>query len=61
MFINMTDNERRGQAFVLVKHDDHDLHIYGTGEHRRVIVSWHKDQQDDAGKTGTTGGAAAEA
>ena len=66
MFINMTDNERRGQAFVLVKHDDHDLHIYGTGENRRVIVSWHNDRQDDAGKTDTgetdtTGGAAAEA
>jgi hypothetical protein len=66
MFINMTDNERRGQAFVLVKRDDHDLHIYGTGENRRVIVSWHRHQRDDAGKTdggetGTTGGAAAEA
>ncbi len=68
MFINMTDNARRGQAFVLVKKDDHDLHIYGTGEHRRVIVSWHSDQKDQAGKPDTTdttdapatGGAAAE-
>lgn len=44
MFINTTNNERRGQAFVLVKRDDHDLHIYGTGKNRRVIISWHKDQ-----------------
>jgi len=69
MYINMTDNERRGQAFVLVKKDDHDLHIYGTGEHRRVIVSWHAAQDGDGAsktdkpeKTGEsgTGGAAAE-
>jgi hypothetical protein len=58
MFINMTDNERRGQAFVLVKHHDHDLHIYGTGEHRRLIVSWHKDRADDT--AASTGGTAAE-
>lgn len=66
MFINRTDNERRGQAFVLVKRGDHDLHIYGTGEHRRVIVSWHSDQHGDASKSGKsdktdkTGGTAAE-
>lgn len=44
MFINMTNNERRGEAFTLVKKDDRDLHIYGTGKDRRVIISWHKDQ-----------------
>lgn len=44
MFINTTNNERRGEAFVLVKKDDRDLHIYGTGKDRRVIISWHKDQ-----------------
>jgi hypothetical protein len=44
MFINMTNNERRGEAFVLVRKDDRDLHIYGTGKNRRVIISWHKDQ-----------------
>jgi len=53
MFINMTDNERRGEAFVLVRKQDRDLHIYGTGKERRVIISWHKDQpahQTDAAK-----------
>jgi hypothetical protein len=44
MFINMTSNERRGEAFVLVRKPDRDLHIYGTGKDRRVIISWHKDQ-----------------
>ena len=44
MFINTTNNERRGEAFVLVRRNDRDLHIYGTGKDRRVIVSWHKDQ-----------------
>ena len=44
MFINMTSNERRGEAFVIVHKDDRDLHVYGTGKERRVIVSWHKDQ-----------------
>jgi hypothetical protein len=44
MFINTTNNERRGEAFVLVRRHDRDLHIYGTGKDRRVIISWHKDQ-----------------
>ncbi len=48
MYINTTTNERAGEAFVLVKRDDRDLHIYGSGKDRRVIVSWHKDQRDDA-------------
>jgi hypothetical protein len=64
MFINMTNNERRGEAFVLVRKDDRDLHIYGTGKDRRVIISWHKDQpahQDDGAKDAkpSTGGASA--
>jgi hypothetical protein len=44
MFINTTNNERRGEAFVMVRRHDRDLHVYGTGKDRRVIVSWHKDQ-----------------
>jgi hypothetical protein len=44
VFINTTNNERRGEAFVLVRKHDRDLHIYGTGKDRRVIISWHKDQ-----------------
>ncbi len=37
MFINKTNNERGGEAFVLVKRADRDLHIYGSGKDRRVI------------------------
>jgi hypothetical protein len=69
MFINMTSNERRGEAFVIVHKHDRDLHVYGTGKDRRVIVSWHKDQpahqteKPDADKksdaTPATGGASA--
>jgi hypothetical protein len=61
MFINTTNNERRGEAFVLVRRDDRDLHVYGTGKDRRVIISWHKDQpahDADAAKP-ATGGATA--
>jgi len=47
MFINKTSNERSGEAFVLVRRDDRDLHIYGSGKDRRVIVSWHKDADGD--------------
>jgi hypothetical protein len=58
MFINMTNNERRGEAFTLVRRHDRDLHIYGTGKDRRVIISWHKDQpahQADDKKPSTGG------
>jgi hypothetical protein len=48
MFVNTTSNERSGEAFVLVRREDRDLHIYGSGKDRRVIVSWHKDRADDA-------------
>jgi hypothetical protein len=47
MYINATSNERSGEAFVLVKRADRDLHIYGSGKDRRVIVSWHKDRDED--------------
>jgi Cys-tRNA synthase (O-phospho-L-seryl-tRNA:Cys-tRNA synthase) len=47
MFVNKTSNERSGEAFVLVKRADRDLHIYGSGKDRRVIVSWHKDREAD--------------
>jgi hypothetical protein len=62
MFINTTNNVRRGQAFTMVHKDDRDLHVYGTGKDRRVIISWHKDQPAhkndavaDTGGTQTSG------
>ena len=37
MFINRSGNARDGKAFVLVKHADHELHIYGSGRNRLVV------------------------
>ncbi len=37
MFINRSGNARDGKAFVLVKRDDHELHIYGSGANRLVV------------------------
>lgn len=64
MYVNKTSNERSGEAFVLVKKDDRDLHIYGTGKDRRVFISWHKDEAAKAEPAGgeaqpASGGAAA--
>ena len=65
MFINMSNNERHGEAFVLVKRGDRDLHIYGTGKDRRVIIPWTRTSQrtrrraEGAKPTPATGGAAA--
>jgi hypothetical protein len=66
MFINRSGNVRDGEAFVLVERKDHELHIYGTGKDRRVIVARYGEETpppaDDAGEaTPATGGAAAPA
>src|SRR5947208_2461824 len=36
MFINTSGNKRDGQAFVLVKRDGKEFHIYGSGKDRVV-------------------------
>ena len=57
MFINRTGNERDGQAFVLVKREGRDVHIYGSGEDRKIIVVWHdgkSHKNDDDKKTDKT-------
>jgi hypothetical protein len=37
MYINTGSNTRSGEAFVMVKKNGREYHIYGTGENRRVI------------------------
>src|SRR5829696_6539536 len=37
MYLNTSGNERDGEAFILVKHDGREDHIYGTGDDRKVI------------------------
>jgi uncharacterized membrane protein len=55
MFINTSGNARDGQAFVLVKRDGKEFHIYGSGKDRVVVCLKRKD---DAPKpSGTTGAA----
>jgi hypothetical protein len=36
MFLNMSDNERSGQAFVMVKREGRQFHVYGQGDDRAV-------------------------
>ena len=64
MYINTSGNKRDGQAFVLVKRDGKEFHIYGSGKDRVVVCLKRKD---DAATTnpvtatqpsGTTGAAA---
>jgi hypothetical protein len=37
MFINTSTNARKGEVFVLVKKNNREYHIYGTGKDRHVI------------------------
>src|SRR4051794_7935465 len=37
MYLNTSGGERDGEAFILVKHDGREDHIYGTGTDRKVI------------------------
>ncbi|HET6550857.1 MAG TPA: hypothetical protein VFG79_20505 [Solirubrobacter sp.] len=50
MFINTSGNARDGEAFVLVKRDGREYHIYGTGKDREVIGLKPRPDADDAGK-----------
>ena len=38
MYLNTDGGSRDGQAFVLVKHDGREDHIYGTGKDRKVVT-----------------------
>jgi hypothetical protein len=57
MFVNTTNNARRGKAFVLVHKHGTEYHIYGTGKDR-VVVALKRKSPDATGTppatTGTT-------
>ena len=59
MFINTSGNKRDGQAFVLVKRDGKEFHIYGSGKDRLVVCLKRKDDAAVTPKStapsGTTG------
>ena len=37
MFLNTSDNERSGRAFVMVKREGREFHVYGQGNDRAVF------------------------
>jgi hypothetical protein len=47
MYINTSDNDRRGEAFVLVHKQGVEYHIYGSGADRQVIALDPKKSDDD--------------
>jgi hypothetical protein len=47
MFLNTSGNKRDGQAFVLVKRDGKEFHIYGSGKDRLVVCLKRKDDAAD--------------
>jgi hypothetical protein len=61
MFINNTGNGRDGRAFLIVKREGREFHVYGTGEDRKVYEVGRKREatadngaKGDASKPTTT-------
>src|SRR3954470_14300707 len=54
MFVNTGSNKRAGQAFVLVKKNGREYHIYGTGKDRVVIGMKTKSEKSDTSNTTDT-------
>jgi hypothetical protein len=52
LYLNTSGGARDGEAFVLVKHDGREDHVYGTGDDRKVI-SVGKDKSEDSDSTST--------
>ena len=46
MYVNTSDNERRGEAFVLTHRHGVEYHIYGSGDDRQVIAVRPSDDDD---------------
>jgi hypothetical protein len=53
MYINTGSNTRSGEAFVMVKKNGREYHIYGTGENRRVIGLKPAGEKNDDALSGT--------
>src|SRR4051794_28925913 len=55
MYLNTSGGTRDGEAFILVKHDGREDHIYGTGADRKVITvsssSSSSEASDDASES----------
>jgi hypothetical protein len=58
MFVNTSGNVRNGEAFVVVRKNGKEYHIYGTGQDR-LVVGFHMPKaasDDTGGATAPTGG-----
>jgi hypothetical protein len=58
MFVNTSGNVRNGEAFVVVRKNGKEYHIYGTGKDR-LVVGFHMPQgatEETGGSTAPTGG-----
>jgi hypothetical protein len=58
MFVNTSGNVRNGEAFVVVRKNGKEYHIYGTGKDR-LVVGFHMPAgatDDTGGSTAPTGG-----
>jgi hypothetical protein len=53
MFLNTSGNKRDGQAFVLVKRDGKEFHIYGSGKDRLVVCLKRKEDADETASAKT--------
>jgi hypothetical protein len=54
LYLNTGGGARDGEAFVLVKADGHEDHIYGTGDDRKVVrVGSDKSESDASDSTST--------
>jgi hypothetical protein len=53
MYLNTSGNKRDGQAFVLVKRDGKEFHIYGSGKDRLVVCLKRKDDADETASAKT--------
>jgi hypothetical protein len=58
LFLNTSGNARDGEAFRLVKRNGVELHIYGSGEDRRVVALKARDEDTET-TSESTGGASA--
>ena len=53
MYLNTSGNKRDGQAFVLVKRDGKEFHIYGSGKDRLVVCLKRKEDADETASAKT--------
>jgi hypothetical protein len=53
LYVNTSGGARDGEAFVLVKHDGREDHIYGTGDDRKVISVGADSAEKDSDSTST--------